>query len=287
MTAAKTRNRPPARTSPDNAAAFRLAASLTREPLVWSRSRPAACDQETVAFVMFRAFVRALRQYRSIVQLLKVGAWEDALILVRSLYELNVNLSELHAARHPDEKAGTFIAFGKLQQLRLLQARLKDELRDAKSDSAAAAEAIAARERELAALDARLERDFAQFRTKKGKPKWQEAWSGLDAATLAARLAHQTGAKKGQHDYFVFRLGSLFTHNAPGALIFCLPPDAQLPDWKVFGAQLDKAGSEGLRSFLFEASLCLIDILGIAGPFIDGYRPGWFDKIARPILDKF
>jgi Family of unknown function (DUF5677) len=155
MAAAKTRNTPRARTSPDDAAAFRLAAALTRKPLTWSRSRPAACEQKTLAFVMFRAFVRALRQYRSIVQLLKAGAWEDALILVRSLYELNANLSELDAAPDPEEKAGTFIAFGKFQQLRLHQERLEDELRNAKSDPAAAAKA-AAPERALAALNARL-----------------------------------------------------------------------------------------------------------------------------------
>jgi len=287
MTPVRTRNTPRAGTPYDDAAAFRLASTLMRKPLIWCRSRPAASEQKTLSFVMFRAFVRAVRQYRSVVLLLKTGAWEDALILVRSLYELNLNLSELDAGPDPEEKARTFVAFGKFQQLRLLQGRLEDELRDGKSDAAAPAEAVAAREQELVEMNARLERDFVQFRSKKGKRKWQDAWSGLDAAALAARLAQQTGAQKGHHDYWVFRLGSLFTHNAAGALIFSLPPDTEIPDWKNFTDQLDKAGNEGLRSSLFQASLCLIDIVGIAGPFIDGYDPTWFDKVALPLLDRF
>ncbi len=34
--------------------------------------------------------------------LLKAGAWEDALVLVRSPYELNVNLSEIATAQDPE-----------------------------------------------------------------------------------------------------------------------------------------------------------------------------------------
>ena len=85
----------------------------------------------------------------------------------------------------------TFVAFGKFQ------ARLEDELRAAKSDAAASAEAVGAREQGFVALNARLERHFARFRAKKGKRAWQDTWSGLDAATLAARLAQPTGAQRG------------------------------------------------------------------------------------------
>lgn len=66
---------------------------------------------------MFRAFVCALRQYQSLVFLLQSGAWEDALILVRSPYELNVNLSEIATAQDPEERARrTFVTFGKFHK---------------------------------------------------------------------------------------------------------------------------------------------------------------------------
>ncbi len=112
-------------------------------------------------------------------------------------------------------------------------------------------------------------------------------WSGANVATLAERLAQQTGVEKGQHDYWVLRLASLFTHNAPGALLFSLPLEAETPDWKTFRAQLDKAGSEGVRYFLAQASLCFLDIVGMAGSFIAGYDPKWFEEVALPLLGKF
>src|ERR1017187_5043016 len=76
----------------DRLRVLRLADSLVRKPLVWSHSGPIASDRRVLCFLMFRSFVRALSQYRSLVLLLKSGAWEDALVLARSLYELNVNL---------------------------------------------------------------------------------------------------------------------------------------------------------------------------------------------------
>lgn len=271
----------------DRLRVLRLADSLVRKPLVWSHSGPIASDRRILCFLMFRSFVRALNQYRSLVLLLKSGEWEDALVLARSLYELNVNLSEIASAADPEAKAQTLFAFGKFQQVRLFQMRLEDELRDKRADTHTSAETIASCEQKLAAIANLLQRDFAQFRTAKGKRKWRDSWSGVNAETLAGRLAQQTGAQKGQHDYWVFRLGSLFTHNAPGALLFSLAPDVETADWRTFKAKLDKAGSEGLRYFLAEASLCFIDTVGMAGSFITGYDRKWFDEVALPILAKF
>jgi Family of unknown function (DUF5677) len=270
----------------DRMKALRLADSLVRKPLVWSRSSPVLADPKSLGFVMFRGFVRAVSQYRALVILLKSGQWEDALVLVRSLYELDLNLSEIASARDQVEKAGTFVAFGKFQQVRLLQMRLEDELRDERSNARPSAEAIAACEQKLTAITARLERDFGRFRAAKGKRKWQDSWSDASVETLAQRLAQHTGARPGQHDYWVFRLGSLFTHNAPGALLFAMPPDAETADWKTFSAQLDKAGADGLRFFLAEASLCLIDIVGMAGSFIPRYDAKWFRSAGR-LLERF
>ena len=74
--------------------------------------------------VMFLGFERALRQYGAIVELLRRGLCDDALVLVRSLYELNVNLSALKS----EEDAQKFARFGKLQQLLLEKERLNDQL---------------------------------------------------------------------------------------------------------------------------------------------------------------
>jgi hypothetical protein len=60
------------------------------------------------------------------------GQWEDALVLARSLYELNMNLSEIECSSDREQAARKFIRFGKFQQLRVEQRRLEDQLRDEK-----------------------------------------------------------------------------------------------------------------------------------------------------------
>jgi hypothetical protein len=269
--------------SPEDAKALRLAESLVEKPLIWSLAGPAPSDKPVLSFVMFRAFVRALNQHKSMVLLLNSEQWEDALILARSLYELALNLSEIASAPDPEHTAKKFVAFGKFQQLRLEQRRLEDKLTDAKL----AAHPSEARDYEtkLAATASALDRNFAQFRTASGK--WQDSWSGVSAATLAERLAEQTGAQRGQSDYWVFRLGSLFTHNTPGALFFVLPHDRETAEWSEFSAELDKAGREVARHLLREASVSFVDIVGMTGSFIAGYERKWFDEFALPLIEKF
>ena len=61
--------------------------------------------------------MRALNQYRSIVNLLRNNHWEDALILVRSLFELLLNTEELCRRTDDIEKAAeSFAADGHLQK---------------------------------------------------------------------------------------------------------------------------------------------------------------------------
>lgn len=264
--------------------AFRLSDALIEKPALWSQSAPVTSDTPILTFVKFRAFDRAVTQYRSIVHLLKLSQWEDAVVLLRSLYDLGVNLSEIECSSNREEAATKFVRFGKFQQFRLEQRRLEDQVRDEKSKPTSSAQAIAECEQKLAALASQMNRDFAEFRNSKGK--WQDSWSGVSVDTLAQRLAKNTGGQQGQSDYYVFRLGSLFTHNTPGSLFLGLR-ESDAPDWNEFRAALDDAGRDGLRRFLYEASMCLVDIIGIAGDSIIGYERQWFDESALRLLEKF
>jgi hypothetical protein len=264
--------------------AFRLADQLLKKPLSWTAPAPAEpSDFPVFRFIMFRAFIRAVTQYRSLLLLLKAGQWEDALILGRSLYELNLNLSKISGAKDPEADARQFVKFGKFQLMRLDQKRITDRLHDARLKSQASVEIIN-HEKELADIAAKLDRDFGEFRTSKGK--WRETWSGLNVDELAQDIAQETGAHEGQSDYFVFKLGSLFTHNSPGSLFFELPLEREVMTWNEFRAAIDNAGCKGQRFFLHEASLCFIDIVGMAGGCIAGYEREWFDVFALPLLQR-
>ena len=101
----------------NNDEAFKLADALLDRPLAWSKSAPALSDTPMMSFVKFRGFDRAITQYRSLVQLLRSGCWEDALILVRYLYELNVNLSAISRSPDPEQEARRFLRFGKFSEI--------------------------------------------------------------------------------------------------------------------------------------------------------------------------
>src|SRR5271163_244836 len=119
-----------AETSFSDREAFQLADALIEKPLAWCEAGPALSDLPVLNFVRFRVFHRAVKQYLSIALLLRAGRWEDALVLTRSLYELNMNLSEINCSSDPEQAAKKFVRFGKLQLLRLEQKRLEDRLRD-------------------------------------------------------------------------------------------------------------------------------------------------------------
>ena len=192
----------------DDGEAFQLAEKLIEKPLTWSRSVPAPSNTPVLSFVKFRAFYRAVKQYSCIVQLLRSGQWEDALILARSLYELNANLSEIACSSDPEQVASKFVRFGKCQQLRLERRRLDDQLRDEKLKPQPSAQMIVELKQKLVAITSDLNRDFGEFRNKekqrekdKKKGKWQDTWSGFSVEKLAQRLAKKTGGKPGQSDY--------------------------------------------------------------------------------------
>jgi len=272
-------------TALEDEGSFRIADALVAKPLAWAETSPAPSQTPVLSFVKFRAFDRALKGYRSIVQLLKAGQWEDAIALARSLYELNINLSAIVASPDPERGAKKFVRFGKLQRLRLEQRRLKDRHRDEKLKSPASARAITECEQGLSRIASTLNNDFADFRKPKSKG-WLESWSESNVEALAQRLAKETGGLSGQSDYYVFALASLYAHNSPGAMFLPLPQDRETEDWKDFRAALDDAGRRGLRNFLYEASICLVDIVGMTGDSITGYEKEWFDQFAIPLLEQ-
>ena len=207
-------------------------------------------------------------------------------MVLRSLYELNLNLSEIDDSSDREDAAKKFVRFGKFQKARLEQRHFEDQIRDEKSKPQPTDMVLAEYEQKLADNASLLDRSFAEFRNSKGKRKWQESWSGVNVETLAKRVATKTGGQRGETDYFVFRLGSLFTHSAPGAFLLGLR-DPETSDWSEFRAGLDDAGRNGLRQFLYEASACLVDIVGMAGDSIVGYDPQWFHECALRLLQKF
>ncbi len=253
---------------------FELADELTKKPRSWVESGPVA--DGSFGCVMFLGFERALRQYTAVVELLRKGFCDDALVLVRSLYELNVNLHGIKS-----EDAAKFIRFARFQQVRLLYQNLEDELKRAKQAGSDAD--VAAATSKLTRVSSALDSEFSEF--KLTKSKWKKPWFGQSVEVRAKELARNTGAPRGQSEYWVYRLGSLFAHNEPGALLIGLKEDKLSADgWKDLRLKRDEASRQGLSPILHEASICFVDIVGMAGPYIQGYERKWFDDAMQGIL---
>src|SRR5262249_47228628 len=153
-------------------------------------------DTPALSFVKFRVFYRAVKMYCSIVQLLRSEQWEDALVLTRSLYELNVNLSEIVCSSDPERTARKFVKFGRFEQLRLERRRLGDQLRDERLKAQLSAQIVDELRQRLKVVTSFVDRDFGEFRMqerqqRKGR-KWQDSWSGLSVETRALHLAEKT-----------------------------------------------------------------------------------------------
>lgn len=254
---------------------FELADKLTEKPRTWMEFGPSSIT--AFACVMFLGFERALRQYSAIVELLRRGFCDDAVVLVRSLYELDVNLNAIES----EQDAATFLKFGRFQQARLIDHRLEDELKRAEQSGQIAEVNIA--KLRVAQLSSALDSQFAEFKLPGGK--WAVGWSRKPINALAKDLAQDTGAPRGQSDYWIYRLGSLFTHNEPGALVTSLNSEGLSADaWRDLRLRRDKASKQGLSPILHEASICFIDIVGMAGPCIQGYERPWFDDAMERML---
>ena len=155
--------------------------------------------------VQVAILVRAFNQYRSIVNLLRQNHWEDALILVRSLFELLLNTEELcRQGNNVEDAAESFVAFAHLQ--RYLR------WRDTQAYHIATGRAGAEVERQIGEMDRMARKFFAPFWIeKKGKGRWRGSWSKKTVADLCRLSANPL---RPYHYHLLYGRGSDFTHSA-------------------------------------------------------------------------
>jgi hypothetical protein len=170
-----------------NDRAFRTAEAFLEKPLIWANGQPTASGNPTFDFVAFRLFHRGVRIYGATLLLLKAGQWEDAMILLRSIYELSLNLAQLSRSPDLQEGANRFIRFGKFEQARLEERRLKDQLASECDKTEPSKDAIENLEKAVEATIAAWQTEFSDFSftDRKGRQRWESSWSRTDTANRA------------------------------------------------------------------------------------------------------
>lgn len=233
------------------------------------RPAPTALDNLRVAFV-----VRALNQYRAILNLLKTNHWEDALILTRSLFELLLNVEEvIHRQKDKEAAAQRFFLFSELQSvLEWLELQRYQVASGRLPDTHA---------RILDATEKAARKLFAPFAytDKKGRPRWRTHW----ADKTVADLCDLSPNKIRPHQYrTLYAKGSAFTHSAPMAVLSAHHRDPGT--WEEFLAASDAQEDRDLRLAASFATLFLGEILVLVGNQLPEFRREWVVEVLLPTV---
>ncbi|MDB5320778.1 MAG: hypothetical protein JWN40_2409 [Phycisphaerales bacterium] len=161
-------------------------------------------------WVKIAVCVRTYNIFKAAIALLERDFWEDALILIRTLFELLLNVEELLRSETEQEKrAGRFILFEKLQtylkHVALIEYNLQME-RPLKRPEA------------YADVQLKAKRLFSSFivGTKNGKVKWAKSWHGRNVWELAE--ASKNPMRTGQYKT-LYAYCSALVHASPAAVL--------------------------------------------------------------------
>ena len=162
--------------------------------------------------VAFKLFGYALNTFKSIYYLLPHTVYEQASALYRTLWETGVNLEWI--ALNPESRAERFLCFTAVEHHRFLEGRVRTARRAKDADS------ILALTRQLAAFDQALEHQLAQFsfRAKAGRKRSLNRFS---APSLEA-VVREVGGEWIEEYNRDYSLSCMYTHGAPGAVLFPL-----------------------------------------------------------------
>ena len=183
--------------------------------------------------VASKLFGYALNTFKSIYYLLPHTVYEQATVLYRTLWETGVNLEWI--AIEPELRAERFLGFTAVEYRRFLEGRLRTARRAKDTD------AILALTRQLAAFQQAVEQQLAQF-SFCGKAGRKRTLIRFSAPSLEA-IVHEVGGEWIEEYDRDYSLSCMYTHGAPGAVLF---PLYDTPDHEIDKARsTERAGIIG------------------------------------------
>ena len=232
--------------------------------------------------VHFSCTARALNIYSAILLLLQHDFWEEATALSRSLYEMLLNLHEIHRnlsdPKDTEEQARKYVRFGALQ--RYLGART-DLVHGVHPD-----DDVTVDEGLVQPFDDQIEQQFAEFRAPKPKAPWHRTWKQDWCDKNIRELAEDSGDYRHAESYhaFFFRSSSLL-HSTPYSVLSvgAAFPLLSEPDEAKRKEETTKDRQRGWLNAWFCATFYLIDIVEWTKDVLVGFNPHWLDAQRRAI----
>jgi hypothetical protein len=222
-----------------------------------------------LGFVQVALAIRAWNAFRAIRVLLETSHWEEALIVTRSLFELLLNVEEIHRdGNAAEEKARRFLLFSELQryhQARAMRQYMIDTGRVTKDDDL------------LRRLDIAAESVFAVFRRKKpkGLPHWLSYWCGTNVYELAQKSKNPI--RVGQYRV-LYSYASSFVHSSPQSVMSTHTQAKGMEEIAKTWTQTEEAQTQMVASFSVSF---ILEIFFYVGSVFPDYSPLWnFDILA-------
>lgn len=162
--------------------------------------------------VAFKLFGYGLNTFKSIYYLLPHTVYEQASALYRTLWETGVNLEWI--ALKPELRAERFLAFTAIEYKRFLEGRLRMASRKNELDM------VSALKQQIASFQQTLDQQLTQFsyNDKAGRKKTLSRFSAPSLENIVREVGNEW-VDEYDRDY---KLSCLYTHGAPGAVLFPL-----------------------------------------------------------------
>jgi len=169
-----------------------------------------AIEDTSYNIVALKLFGYSLNTFKSIYYLLPHTVYEQAFVLLRTLWETGVNLDWI--AREPEARAERFLRFTAVEYARVLEAKIRTARRASDHDS------LLLHTRELAELERILHQQLAEFviTDRKGRKRRRDRF----AAPTLRDVVNEVGGDWLEEYDLHYRMGSEHTHGAPAAVLF-------------------------------------------------------------------
>lgn len=256
---------------------FRVIDEVIERLHLWIDEAQIPDDGTALGNVKIATIGRAFNQYRSIVNLLRTNHWEDAYILIRSLFELLLNTEELMRHKEDAERAAQrIIQFSGLQEnLRRREMALYHVA------TRRAGKEVVERVKEG---DRKLREHYKEFWhiDKKGRGKWRVSWFNKNVADLCALSSNPLRT----HQYkLLYCRGSEFTHSSPTALFASHFLSDQKISFEEFVEISEAVENRELREAAVLSFTFLGEILLLLGDRLPDFDAVWLARKTKEFMN--
>lgn len=220
--------------------------------------------KDALGILRFSAAIRAWNLFKAVVPVLERDFWEDALILIRSLFELLLNIEHVESSGDgKDALARKIFRFQQLQEYQQIVALYEYNVHSGR---------LPPNDPNIAKLTNMARGLFKEFieSEKSGKIRWAHWWCGKNVAELARTSPNplRTWQYKVLYAYT-----SAFVHPTPVSMLSTFQWKEEAVDWEAFKKDHLKNEAESLELAVSLLVMFTLEIIMLVSPSLPKFDP--------------